>query len=225
MIQIYKDWNFLESQYCREQTAKKQIVIHHTVSGDGLEGDVAWWQHTPERIATSYIIDRQGRLHRCFPDNFWAYHLGCRKSDFLKLSLPYQKLDAQSVGIELDSWGALVQHTDNQFYPIKWLAGKASPNLQCRPVKNVYEYCTQQKYKGIQYYERYTTAQLATLRELLVYLLDKHHIAANYSSDIWNVCPRALKGETGIFSHTSYRSDKSDAHPQVELVNLLKSLR
>ena len=34
MIKIYKDWNFPESQYIREATEKRQIVLHHTVSGD-----------------------------------------------------------------------------------------------------------------------------------------------------------------------------------------------
>ena len=129
-----------------------------------------------------------------------------------------------AIGIELDSWGALVQHTDGKFYPVTTQNGKVVANLKCKPVPNIYEYCTSQKYRGFQYFERYTTAQLDTLKRLLHHLMAAHHIAANYMSDIWNVTPRALLGQEGIFAHSSYRQDKSDAHPQVELVNLLKSL-
>ncbi len=225
MIRVYKDWNFPETQYMREQTKKHQITIHHTVSGAGVDGDMSWWLHTADRIGTSFIIDREGHLHKCFGDDFWAYHLGCKATHFAAAGLPYQQLDPHNIGIELDSWGALAKHTDGKFYPITYANGKSVPNLKCKPVTNIYEYCTTQKYRGVQYYERYSTAQLNTLGELLAYLQAKHNIPAKYNSDIWNVCTRALRGELGIYSHTSFRPDKSDVHPQVELINVLKSLK
>jgi len=221
---VYKDWNFMETLYFKEKTVKKQITLHHTVSGPGVDGDIAWWQHIPERIATSYIIDREGLVHKCFDDDFWALHLGCNAKDFAAKGIPYKKLDPNNIGIELDSWGALVEHTDGKFYPISYVGGKAVPNLNCKPATYIYEYCSAQKFRGIQYFERYTTAQLNTLRELLIYLKTKHNIPTNYNSDIWNLCGRALRGEPGIYSHTSFRSDKTDCHPQIELVNLLKQL-
>lgn len=224
MIKIYKDWNFPDTQYVRASTTKRQIVLHHTVSGDGAQGDTGWWLHTRERVATSYIITRDGHLHKCFDDQYWAYHLGLSNHHFSKFGISYRKLDPHAVGIELDSWGALAQHRDGKFYPIAVQNGKVIPNLKCRPVTYIYEYCSGQKYRGFQYFERYTTAQLETLKELLHYLMDRHSISPNYKSDIWNVTPRALMGWEGIFAHASYRQDKSDVHPQVELVNLLKSI-
>ena len=224
MVRVYKDWNFPETQYIREVTDKKQIVLHHTVSGDSVDGDMNWWLHTTERVATSYIIGRDGKLHKCFGDDFWAYHLGLSAIHFNRFGLSFRKLDPQSIGVELDSWGALARHTDGKFYPVTTQNGKTVPNLKCKPVKNIYEYCPSQKYRGFQYFEQYTTAQLDTLKQLLGYLMDKHSIAANYKSDMWNVTPRALMGMEGVFAHASYRQDKTDVHPQVELVNLLKSL-
>ena len=221
-MKVYRDWNFPETQYFREQTKKVQITVHHTVSGTGVDGDIAWWLQSADRIATSFIIDREGLLHKCFSDDFWAYHLGCKTTHFAAAGLPYKKLDPHNIGIELDSWGALVQHADGNFYPVTYATGKAAPNLKCKPVANIYEYCTTQKYRNNQHYERYTTSQLNTLRELLGYLKDKHKIPTNYGSDIWNVCPRALQGLQGVFSHTSFRPDKSDCHPQIELIELLK---
>ena len=224
MIKIYKDWNFPESQYIREATEKRQIVLHHTVSGDSVNGDMSWWLHTTERVATAYVISREGHLHRCFDDKYWAYHLGLTTHHFAKFGLNYRKLDPHAIGIELDSWGALVQHTDGKFYPVTRKDGKIVPNLKCKAVPNIYEYCSNQKYRGFQYYERYTTVQLETLKDLLRHLMNTHHISPNYKSDIWNVTSRALIGGEGIFAHASYRQDKSDVHPQVELDNLLKAL-
>ena len=150
MIEIYKDWNFPDTQYVRQKTEKKQIVLHHTVSGDKVDGDTSWWLHTPERVATSYIISREGQLHKCFDDEYWAYHLGLSAEHFNRFGISYHRLDPSSIGIELDSWGALLQHTDGLFYPVTRQNGKIVPNLKCKPVKNIYEYCSNQKYRGFQ---------------------------------------------------------------------------
>jgi hypothetical protein len=45
-----------------------------------------------------------------------------------------------------------------------------------------------------------------------------------YNADIWDVTSRALTGEPGIFAHVSYRPDKSDCHPQPELIQMLQSV-
>jgi hypothetical protein len=42
---------------------------------------------------------------------------------------------------------------------------------------------------------------------------------------MWEVSKEALKSVPGIWSHTSVRSDKSDCHPQLELIAMLKSLQ
>ena len=215
---------FPESQYVQERTEKKQIVMHHTVSGDNVDGIINWWKQTPARVATHYIINRQGQVFQLFDDAYWGYHLGCTQAHFQKLGLPYKNLNKGSIGIEMCSWGPVTQHTDGKFYPIAFSGKVLKPNLKCGEVKNVYEYCTSQKYRGYQYFERYSTAQLNALQELLQHLMQTHNIHANYHSDIWSQCSRAMKGEEGVFSHTSYRPDKSDIHPQVELVNMLKTL-
>ena len=35
---------------------------------------------------------------------------------------------------------------------------------------------------------------------------------------------KALKGYHGVWTHTSYRTDKSDCHPQPELIEMLKNI-
>ena len=98
------------------------------------------------------------------------------------------------------------------------------PNATCKPVKYFYEYCEKNRWKGNLYYEKYSTAQLNALRELLKELCRRHSIPSAYSNDMWVVSTKALRGEPGIYGHCSYRFDKSDVHPQPELINMLKQL-
>lgn len=216
--------NFPKTQYVNERTEKRQIVLHHTASGPGVDGDINWWMKTPERVATHFIIDREGRVHQLFDESFWGYHLGLEQKVFTQAHLQYKQLDKQSIGIELDSWGYLAPHTDGKFYPAKWDGRRNMPNTAAKPVPYFYEYCSSQKWKGNQYYEKYTTKQLAALRELLTELCRRHNIPKTYNNEMWVVSTKALRGEPGIFAHCSYRHDKSDVHPQPELLNMLKSL-
>ena len=43
---------------------------------------------------------------------------------------------------------------------------------------------------------------------------------------MWDISRKALAGVAGIWSHTSFRpeKDKQDAHPQPELITMLKGL-
>ena len=80
-----KQVNFAEKNFVREVTKKTQIVLHHTVSGEGVDGDIVWWNTMSDKVATHYIIDRQGVVHQLFDDKFWAYHLGTTREHFAKL--------------------------------------------------------------------------------------------------------------------------------------------
>ncbi len=62
------------------------------------------------------------------------------------------------------------------------------------------------------------------MRQLLVYWGERYEIPLTYNEDMWDVSDRALAGQDGVWSHTSYRSDKSDIHPQPEMIAMLKAL-
>ena len=216
--------NFPRTQFVGEETTKRQIVLHHTASGPGVDGDINWWMSTPERVATHFIIDREGVVHQLFDEKYWGYHLGLGQKHFNVAKLPWTNLDRHAIGIELDSWGPVLPHTDGQFYPVKWDGRRYVPNVTCKSVKYFYEYCEKNRWKGHLYYEKYSTAQLNALRELLKELCRRHSIPSAYSNDMWVVSTKALRGEPGIYGHCSYRFDKSDVHPQPELINMLKQL-
>jgi len=208
---------FPDSQYVREETAKKQIVLHHTASGPGVDGDTAWWRKTPERVATHFILDRTGQIYQLFDLKHWAWHLGLSNKDFASMGCPYRNLDRTSVGIELDSWGHLQKAPDGRLYPTG-MAGKA------RPVAEATEYCTSNKWRGHTLYEKYTPAQIGALKDLLRELCATLDIPKKYNIDMWGVSRNALQGTPGIWTHASYRKDKSDCHPQPELCDMLKLL-
>lgn len=220
-LEVFKIWDTPRKLYSAKEYAKKQICLHHTVSGQGYSGDVNTM--FTRGYVVAYMIERNGNIHQFYDSKFSGTHLGIPIETFKERGIPYQKLDLSCIGIELDSWGQVLPVGD-KFYPVKWENGKFVPRTDCAPIDGYPEqYCS--LYRGCAYYERYTTQQLASLEKLLTFLMKKHEIQNNYLSDMWEVCSRALKGYQGIFSHTSYRKDKFDVHPQPELINLLKSLR
>jgi N-acetyl-anhydromuramyl-L-alanine amidase AmpD len=208
--------DFPENQYIKEQTDKKQIVLHHTVSGQGVDGDIAWWRETADRIGTAIIVGWDGKIYQCFSTKYWAYHLGVKTANNLALN-------KASIGIEIDSWGGLMR-SNRAWYPAKWdeTLKQNVPNLAVRPIQNVQVY--ENGFKGFYGYEKYTDAQIEAVRKLLVYWRDTWKIPLKYNEDMWAISTKALSGEAGVWTHVSFREDKSDCHPQPELIQMLKSL-
>jgi len=209
------------NQYIREVVKKNQIVLHHTASGKGVDGDWRHWLNTKARIATCVIIDYSGDINQMFSSHFWGYHLGIKSTSLRNYpnSLDNVSLEKNSIAIEIDSWGGLKKINN------KWVAwpndfGK-SGKATIIPNEDVIEY--PEGFRGFNGFEKYTKEQIETVRQLLTWWELTHGIEIKYNSDIWDMCPRALRGESGVFTHCSYRSDKSDIHPQPELIKMLKS--
>lgn len=219
---------FPPHQYFRREHPKKQIVLHHTVSGGGARGDISWWLQTATRIATCVIIDRQGVIYQCFFSKHWAHHLGVkakvfRANGFRNTSGRNLRLNQQSIGVELDSWGGLVKGQNGQWFNAVWNRTNKRYEPGTFKVTNVQKY--DPAFRGFLAFEKYTEAQLKTLKELLLYWKDIYtNIPFDYRESIWDVDKDALKGVPGIYAHVSYRPDKSDCHPQPELIAMLKQL-
>lgn len=207
--------DFPEDQYYREVTKKKGIVLHHTVSGDSVLGDIEWWKSTAERVATPIIIARDGGIHQLYSSQYWAHHLGIKQEHFKRFELPAlnTQRNKEFIGIELDSWGGLTTK-NGKFYSFSGQEVKK---------ENVTFY--EKAFRGYQYFEKYTTAQIASLKELLEYWGERYAIPLSYKGPImFEYNKRALSGESGIWAHVSFRPDKSDVHPQKELIDMLKAL-
>ena len=194
-----------DNQYYKDVYNKRQIVIHHTVSNGNAKNVINWWQKQKERIGTAFVIDREGVIHKAFSSAHWAHHLGTKE-------INNTILNTQSIGIELCSWGSLKFKNDKYF---------SSTNVEV-PIEEVttYDY----PFRGIRYYQKYTDKQLESLKFLLQYLCETYKIPKTYIPEMWEISKSALRGDKGIFTHVSYRKDKSDCHPQKELVEFLKSI-
>lgn len=196
---------FPEGQYYKEDQVKNQIVIHHTVSGPNATRVFEGWASNPERVATAFVIAGDGVITQGFTSKYWAHHLGLKKPN-------NTALNKASIGIEVCNWGGLT-FKDGKYY--------SAFNREVAP-NEVIDYG--KKWRGYRYFHKYTPAQIESLRQLLVYLADKFTISKAYQEDIWDINKNALAGKPGIYTHVSYREDKSDMHPQPELVTMLKEL-
>lgn len=201
-IDAIKQVRLPAGQWMAENVDKRQIVLHHTASGDGSQGDVNTWAATPEKVATAFIVERTGQIVQLYPSAQWGYHLG--------VSHPrWPQHDRQSIGIEIDSWGYL-QKKAGKFY--SW-AGVEIPadRVQAYPGTG---------YRGQIHFEKYTVQQIQAIKDLVEYLANKYQIPAGFDSSIFEINQHALDIAAGVFAHGSFRKDKTDAHPQPELLAL-----
>jgi N-acetyl-anhydromuramyl-L-alanine amidase AmpD len=221
--------DFPRNQFIPEETEKNIIVLHHTVSGKGGINVANWWASTPDRVATQIVIDWDGKIYQLYSSRFWAHHLGVKSSYLKKFGYDdYNRrnrmLNKQSIGIELNAWGGLINH-ENKWYPVRWdkKLRKNLPILSVGAIENVQVY--DEPFRGFYGFEKYTDEQIESVRQLLVYWNNRYGIPLDYNEDMWDVSKNALDGNKGIWTHVSFRPDKSDCHPQPNLIEMLKSLK
>jgi hypothetical protein len=212
---------FPANQYIAEEHPKAQIYLHHTAGNANPFATFTGWASNQERIATCVTIGGKpgananwidGEVAQGFSSKFWAYHLGLKESTFQRFGVPYKSLDKISIGIEICNWGQLTLR-DGKFY-----------NYVNRevPAQEVCELDT--PFKNFKYYHNYTDAQIEATKDLLLLWKQRYNIPLTYNQDIWDITPRALRGEAGVFTHNSVRTDKVDVYPHPKLIQMLKSL-
>jgi len=202
-----------KNRYIEKEFTKTQIVLHHTVSNSSAL-DVANYRKTlPTKVGTCMIIERNGTINQLFSSKYYAGHLGLTANHFNILGIPYTDLNKISIGVELISWGGL-RVLDNKAF-----------NAYGKEVTNEPITILDKVYRGYKHYHSYTGEQIHSLRNLLLYWGERYDIPLDYNENIWDVCEDALQGDPGVFTHVSYRKDKSDLFPQKEMIDMLKSLK
>lgn len=229
--------NYLPSnQYCTDKVIKYEyIFIHHTSGWHDPKKTVQdWASDSRGRIGVQYVIGgksikdditEDGKIVKCIPDNYWAYHLGSTTADGIN---PY--MHKNSIGIELCNFGYLTKKGS------KFITYTGAEVIEHNVIDLGYEF------RGYRYWHSYSDKQLASLEQLLKYLIvtynittnfglpgmirsnvDPKHLASNaYAFDYY---PNATAGRVkGILSHTNVRKDKTDVYPHPKLIELLKSI-
>jgi N-acetyl-anhydromuramyl-L-alanine amidase AmpD len=194
------------TQFFPEKFPKKQIVLHHTVSNGSAKNVQAWWAKTPSKIGTAFIIDGDGIIYQCFSSAEWAHHLGVKSKN-------NTILNKESIGIEICSWGGITRKGEKFFNS----SNKEVPSHEVIDLGK--------PWRGYRYFHKYNAKQIEACRQLLVYLCDTYKVTKEYKSDMWDLSAKALAGEPGIYTHVSFRKDKSDLFPQEEVITMLKSLK
>lgn len=210
-----------ESQYFKEETPKRQIVLHHTAGGPSAINVISSWDADDRgRIATPIVISGpnakgtyDGEICQAFSSRHWAYHLGIKPEVFRAYKVSYQKLDKIAIGIEICNWGQLTLK-NGKYY-----------NYVDREVPANQVTTLETPYKGFKYFHRYSDAQIQSVKDLLVYWKGVYNIDLTYNYDqMFTVNTKALKGENGLYSHNSYRKDKIDIYPCPRMIEMLKTL-
>lgn len=225
-----------KEQFFHTKYEKKQITLHHTAGRSNPFKEIDGWNYTEIEVATPFMIGgkfvndksgyewKDGEIVQAHPSSSWAYHLGVVKDSFKKYGLPYTNLNKIAIGVEICNWGWL-KEVEGKIYPYAAFNRKTGALVyksMSVPKEDAVFYPN--KFKGHRYYQKYTDAQIESLRKLLLYLSETYDIPLNYHEDIFDLTKRAFAAEKGLFTHNSYRSDKSDIHPQPEMINMLKNL-
>jgi len=209
---------FPENQYYKTQFKKNQIYLHHTAGNADAKNVFHGWKSDTGRIGTCVSISGKGKntidgeIIQGYSSKFWAYHLGVKTKYLQAMKLPYKELDKFSIGIEICNWGQLTLK-DGKFY--NYVKREVAANEICE---------LDTLYKGYKYYHNYTDAQIESTKQLLIYWGELYNIPLTYNQDIFDLTPRAYKGEAGVFTHNSVRPDKVDVYPHPKLIEMLKSL-
>lgn len=198
-----------ENQYYQEEFPKKQIVLHHTVSNGNAKSVMAWWASTPAKIGVAFIIDREGVIYQCFSSKHWAHHLGTKAKN-------NKQLNQESIGIEMCSWGGLTRKENPKLKGTPKFFSTTSAEVPKEEVVKL-----DKPFRGFEYFQKYTDKQLKSLQLLLKYLCQFYTIPKNYNYEMWDYSKQAINGNPGIYTHASYRKDKSDCFPYENLKELL----
>lgn len=205
----YSEPNFIKNyflsfgQYYDDVFEKKQIVLHHTAGGPSAQGTANYWNANSEKVATDFVIGRDGTILRVIPKGYWAWHLGVGRAD----------LDSRAVGIELCAYGYLTLKD-----------GKYWNDYGGEIDKSQVTDLGAKGFKGRRFYESYTEAQIDSLKKLLQYLQKEYNIPFQYSDNIFAYSPRAMAGASGIYTHNSYVTSKSDIFPDSKMITMLQQL-
>jgi len=222
------DMAYLDSdEYVRDygKLKPKNLFIHHTAGWDNPYNVINSWNKDKRgRVGTQYVIGGQsvkgrtnydGVVVECLPDNYIAWHLG-KVGNF--------NASKYSVGIELNNFGYLNKRGD-KFYT--YVDTEVKPDQVCD---------LGYKFRGKQYWHKYSDAQIESLRLLILHIQEiypKIDISKGLLAELEVKTPAkafdfnkdAYNGKIyGMWTHTNVRKDKFDCFPQPELINMLKTL-
>ena len=235
--------------YYPEETTKTQITLHHTaVTNARIETIVRNWTKLNSKVSTHFIINRDGDYDQLFPLKYWGNHIGSSRKGNVNLQKSTISIELEGAGYlsYIDGSGKNLDGTftnsaefrqNQKTYKYTQLKGFENDIAVTQPVtmNSNGSLSTVANYRNFQYYHAYTTKQLDVLRQILQQIRSEYPnipIGSTFngagtkfseqfpSSGVQSEA--AFSFNPGIYTHNSYRIDKSDVFPQKELIELLQ---
>lgn len=189
-LRLSGDQYFLNAGY------KNLIVLHHT-AGRSAVSTFYWWQnYDKRRVATAYIVERDGTIYEIFDPAYWAFHLGLTGTGGMH--------DQRSIGIELASEGGLIAR-GSRLYAFD----RISPETEY--TGNLYDYGKLWR-DSYRFFAAYTVNQTEAAAELINYLCANFSIPRRTPASFFDFYP-GMREFRGIIGHHHVRGDKTDLHP------------
>jgi hypothetical protein len=209
-VQTDRSLRLPESEYFAERRPKSGIALHHTVcSSAGTTLDI--WRRdtagdgTPRRVATAFVIDRDGTIYEAFDPACWAWQFGLRG-----WSTPDRvAFEQRFIGIEIASEGGLTEH-DGRLYAY----GRIAPVFEKPPAEAL---DCGAPWRGYRWFDRYEPEQFTALGRLVDDLCARFAIPRVYPAPPDRCYGAALARFAGVIGHAMVRADKSDPAPDPAL--------
>jgi len=193
-VKINRAVRLEKKDYIESATQKDLIVLHHTVGASALS-TINYWKTDPRRIATAYVIERDGEVYEVFDPKFWAFHLGLEGSG--------GAVDKRSIGIEIASEGGLTER-DGKLY--------CYDKVTDRTVFTQEHYDHGMPWRGYRFFDAYSDVQISAVIKLINLLKVQFKIPHQTPADHFDQ-DDIYRQFTGTLGHHHLRTDKSDVHP------------
>ncbi len=204
------------SEYFAEPQAKSGIALHHTVC-DSARTTVGIWRRDqtaggkPNRVATAFVIDKDGTIFEAFDPAHWAWQFGLPWRHDQRISF-----EKRFIGIEITSEGGLLEH-EGRLYAYD----RVSKVFE-KPIAEALDCGT--PYRGYRWFDRYEPEQLTALGHLVDDLCTRFALPRVYPEKPYVYYGEALASFRGVIGHAMVRSDKSDPAPDPRLWATLEEL-
>jgi frataxin-like iron-binding protein CyaY len=204
--------------YYKEEYKKNQVCLHLT-GGSTLEGVLSYWktfgpysenQNNRYFIGVPIVIDENAKINQLWSTKYkGGYHLAVGKPE----------IEFGCIGVEIVNWGPVVETLPNIFYPKDYIN-------QVTPLTKSQIVTYDKPFRGYNQFHKLSDDKIEAIRKLLLYWNETWDIPLKLKGNIFDYNEAAVNGESGIFTHVSYRKfwDRWDWHPQPELVQMLNSL-
>lgn len=186
-------------QYIPEHHKKDLIVLHFT-AGSSARSAFNSWLGDLRRVATAYIVDKDGSIFETFDPQCWAYALGI---DHPKASAT----EKRAIQIEIANVGPLKRKGDNLYWwPKDYSTKYCGLNETAKYVQG--------SYRGFEYFATFTAEQESAVCSLVALLCAEFNVPPVLATGKLTVADLPFFADfKGVCAHQNFRADKFDVGP------------